>query len=83
VVDSTVLSQAMGDTIKSVAGNLLHQLSVFDVYQGEHVAEGKKSLGFRLSFQSPERTLNDDEVVGLKTKIIQTVEQKHSATLRS
>jgi phenylalanyl-tRNA synthetase beta chain len=82
VVDTAVMSTALGDTIKHAAGNLLHQLSVFDVYQGEHLPEGKKSLGFRLSFQSPDRTLTDEEVVGLKNRVVESVQSKHSATLR-
>jgi phenylalanyl-tRNA synthetase beta chain len=83
VVDREISSQSIGETIKQAGGNLLSTLSVFDSYEGEHVAAGKRSLAFRLNFQSPERTLTDDEVVGLKDKIIQSMLQKHSATLRS
>lgn len=82
IVDNTTTSTVLTDTIKHAAGNLLNTVSVFDVYQGEGVPEGKKSLAFRLSFQSPERTLTDDEVTGLREKVVQSIQEKHSATLR-
>lgn len=43
-------------------GALLHAASVFDLYEGEQVGEGRKSLALRLEFRAPDRTLTDDEV---------------------
>ena len=51
------------------AGELLASLSVFDLYRGEQVGEGNKSLALRLEFRSPDRTLTDDEVAERRAAI--------------
>jgi phenylalanyl-tRNA synthetase beta chain len=48
--------------IREGGGNLLVGLKLFDVYRGEQVGEGKKSIALRLEFRAPDRTLTDDEV---------------------
>jgi len=83
VVDGTATGQTIVDTMRQVGGELLSQVKIFDVYSGSNIAAGKKSVAFRLSFSSPERTLLDTEVTGLKEKIVQTVSEKHAAQLRS
>jgi phenylalanyl-tRNA synthetase beta chain len=83
VVDSGATGHLISEAIRHAGGNLLNELSIFDVYQGDNIPAGKKSLAFRLSFISPERTLHDDEVNALKDKIISTVSEKFSAQLRS
>ncbi len=82
-MDLSIASNLFVDSIRHAGGSLLSDIAIFDVYQGEHIPAGKKSVAFRLSFQSTERTLNDDEVVQLKDKIISTVKDKFSADLRS
>jgi phenylalanyl-tRNA synthetase beta chain len=51
------------------AGPLLSALRLFDVYRGEQVGEGRKSLAIRLEFRAPDRTLTDEEVAGLRERI--------------
>lgn len=82
-VDKTATGNSMVETIKHVGSNLLHQVKIFDVYSGENVTAGKKSLAFRLTFSSPERTLQDTEVTSLKEKIVQAVSEKHQAQIRA
>ena len=50
-------------------GELLTRLELFDVYRGEQVGQGNKSLALRLEFQAPDRTLTDDEVAGVRALI--------------
>jgi phenylalanyl-tRNA synthetase beta chain len=50
-------------------GELLTRLELFDVYRGEQVGDGNKSLALRLEFQAPDRTLTDDEVAGVRALI--------------
>ncbi len=83
VVDKNVAGGGLVDSIKHSAGNLLADASVFDVYEGTNIPEGKKSLAFHLSFLSNERTLKDEEVNQLKEKIVQTLTEKHGAQLRA
>jgi phenylalanyl-tRNA synthetase beta chain len=82
VVDKTVSSHLVSETIRAVGGTLLNQFSVFDLYEGKNVPEGKKSLAFHLSFVASDRTLQDSEVTGLKEKIVQALGEKHGAQLR-
>ena len=48
--------------VLAAGGELLHAAGVFDLYEGEQVGEGRKSLALRLEFRAPDRTLTDDEV---------------------
>jgi phenylalanyl-tRNA synthetase beta chain len=52
----------VAEAIREGGGALLHELRLFDLYRGEQVGEGRKSLALRLEFQAPDRTLTDDEV---------------------
>jgi phenylalanyl-tRNA synthetase beta chain len=55
---------------------------VFDVYRGEQVGEGRKSLALRLEFRSPERTLTDAEVAERRDRIREAVAHETGGTLR-
>jgi phenylalanyl-tRNA synthetase beta chain len=48
---------------------LLDRIELFDVYRGEQVGEGRKSLALRLEFRSPERTLTDEDVAAARAAI--------------
>ena len=61
----------------------IEAIEVFDVYLGQGLPGGKKSLGFSLSFRSQERTLTDDEVNAVFTKIQQQIVVDGSITVRS
>ena len=50
-------------------GELLRSAEVFDLYQGEQLGEGRKSLALRLEFRAADRTLTDEEVAGLREPI--------------
>jgi phenylalanyl-tRNA synthetase beta chain len=61
-----------GDVEVAIAeggGDLLARLELFDVYRGEQVGAGNKSLAIRLEFQAADRTLTDDEVAGIRALI--------------
>ena len=82
VVDKSVLSSDIEMTIKKAGGRLLHSTYVFDVYEGEHVEKGKKSLAYNLLFMSEDRTLTDDEVMKVFHQIIDKVCSVHEAEVR-
>ena len=69
--------------IKRAGGRLLTNIEVFDVYTGENVGSNEKSIAYNLTFQSPERTLTDEEVMNTFNNIIEKVETKLSVKLRS
>jgi phenylalanyl-tRNA synthetase beta chain len=59
-----------------------HDVVIFDVYQGSHIAKGKKSLALQLSFQNFSRTLLDEEINDLVDLIINGLNEKFQAILR-
>jgi len=81
VVDATVTHQQVEGIIKSFP--LVTEVVVFDVYVGEQVPPGKKSLAYRIVFQSPTHTLTDEEVNRVQQKILDKLSQELGATLRS
>ena len=82
VVDENVIAGELQKAIIEAGGSLLKEVAVFDVYKGDRLPEGKKSIAFSLRYYDPERTLTDEEVTAVHEKVIQAVEQKFGATLR-
>ncbi len=77
---------AAGDLIaaaKEAAGPELRGMGVFDVYHGEQVGEGRKSIAFSVEFQSPERTLSDEDAAALRKKIVDALARRFGAELRA
>jgi phenylalanyl-tRNA synthetase beta chain len=62
VVDLAVPAAAVEAALRAGAGEHLEVVSLFDIYVGDQVGQGKKSLAYRLSFRAPDRTLTTDEV---------------------
>lgn len=82
VVSRDVPAADLHDAIREAGGPLLASVQLFDVYEGVHVDEGKKSMAFSLKFLHPERTLTDDEVNTSYENVIKTCEEKFGAQLR-
>ena len=61
--------------IKGAGTKLLKDVKVFDVYEGEKMTPGKKSVAFSLTYFDPERTLTDEEVVAAHSKVLKALEQ--------
>ena len=57
------------EAVRAGGGELLGACSVFDLYRGEQVGEGSKSLALRLEFRAPDRTLTDEEVAERRAAI--------------
>ena len=70
-------------SVRENAGECLTDLRLFDVYQGDAVETGKKSLALGLTWQHPSRTLNDDEVNEIIACCIKALEQRFEARLRT
>lgn len=82
VVNEEVPAGALLDTIRKNGGNYLYGVEVFDIYKGQQLPEGKKSLTFSLTFLSQERTLTENEVEPIFEKILKVLEKEFSASLR-
>lgn len=83
VVDEALPAAALMDTLRSAAGEELESLEVFDVYTGDQVPEGRKSLALRMTFRAPDRTLTADEASRLREKATTAAASKHGAEVRS
>jgi phenylalanyl-tRNA synthetase beta chain len=81
VAPDSLVAADIHRAVKSAAGNLAVSLELFDVYRGAGVAEGSRSLAFRLRLQAVDRTLTDDEVATVRKKCIDAV-SKLGANLR-
>jgi phenylalanyl-tRNA synthetase beta chain len=82
VVNQDVKAGELKSIIKEAGGKLLKEVSIFDLYQGEHMEPGKKSLAYSLKYFDPARTLTDDEVVKAHNKVLDAVKEKAGAELR-
>ena len=82
VVDKAMEAQTISKVIKQAGGKLLIDIEVFDVYTGEHVGEGRKSIAYALSFGADDRTLTDEEINNTLNKIILATEKELNAELR-
>ena len=83
VVDESVTAAEVVDAAREAAGGELREMRVFDVYRGEPIPPGKKSLAFGVLFQSPERTLSDDDASRLRERIVSALAARFGAELRA
>ena len=83
VVDEEVPAVRVRDLIAQTGRPLVRSVVLFDVYRGEQVGAGRKSLAYRLTYQADDRTLTDREVAKLRGKIVRRLERELGAILRS
>jgi phenylalanyl-tRNA synthetase beta chain len=68
---------------REAAGPELRELRAFDVYRGDQVGPGRKSIAFAATFQSPERTLTDEDAAELRNRVVTALEERFGAQLRA
>jgi phenylalanyl-tRNA synthetase beta chain len=82
VVDADIPAQTVEETLHAAGGDLLRHVELFDLYQGEQIPAGKKSLAYALTFQADDRSLTEDEVLQLYQRIQQHAVVTLGAELR-
>ena len=82
LVDDTLPSATVRETIRRAAPATLARVREFDRYQGKGVPDGKVSLSLRLTFRSPDRTLTDAEVQKAMDDVLSALRAKHDAVQR-
>ena len=82
-VDDAVPASAVERCLREAAGDLLARLSLFDVFRGAPVGDGRRSLAFTLRFQAADRTLTDAEMADVRRRCIDAVEGSLPASLRA
>jgi phenylalanyl-tRNA synthetase beta chain len=83
VVDEDVLAGDLVAAAREAAGPELRSLAVFDVYRGEPIPAGRKSVALHVSFQSPERTLAEEDARTLRERIVAALAERFRAELRA
>ena len=82
VVSNEVTSDELIHSIQSMKQDDLIDVNLFDVYEGEHIEQGSKSVALNLTYQSKEVTLTDEQLAEKVSKIVGHLETKFSAKLR-
>lgn len=82
-VSFSVTASQVEEAIRQAAGPALESLELFDVYQGDQVGEGEKSLAYSITFRSPDKTLTSDEVDALRSSVVSAVQDDVGAQLRA
>lgn len=83
VVSKEVSAQELLDTIRKAGKKLVRSSEVFDVYEGEHVAEGMKSVALHITYQASDHTLKEDEIADAHNAILEQLKTRLHADLRS
>jgi phenylalanyl-tRNA synthetase beta chain len=83
VVDEDVPAGMLVEAAREAAGDELREMRPFDVYRGEQVGPGRKSIAFAVTFQSNEKTLTDEEAGELRNRIVTALQGRFGAQLRA
>ncbi|HEY7604858.1 MAG TPA: phenylalanine--tRNA ligase subunit beta [Gaiellaceae bacterium] len=82
VVPEEVEAAALVDAARAAAGPELREMRAFDVYHGEQVGAGRKSIAFGVTFQSAEGTLSDEDAAAVRGRIVKALAEQFGAELR-
>ncbi len=82
LVDDRMEAGTVIETIKNIKVREMEDVELFDQYKGPNIAEGHKSLAFRIRYRSYERTLTDDEVNSMHQRVIDNLLKKLNVTIR-
>ncbi len=83
LISKSINAQRLVDAIKNTDSSMIKKINIFDVYEGENIPSDKKSIALKVTIQSDEKTLNDNELKDISNKIIKSVEEHTGAQLRS
>ncbi len=83
VVDQSVASADVEQVIREVGQPLIESIELFDLFQGESIGLGRRSLAYHLNYRVPDRTLTDDEVASRHQAITTALSNRLNATLRA
>jgi len=83
VIDEKYSSGEIINIVKKINKELIKEVKIFDVYQGDNISSGKKSIAFYVTLEPKDKTLSDNDIDQISKKIISTVQDTTGATLRS
>jgi phenylalanyl-tRNA synthetase beta chain len=83
IVDEKTTAEEVEAAIRSAGGSLVSEVRLFDLYRGDQIGSGRKSLAYSLTYQALDRTLTDEEVAQVRSRIVRRLEADLGARLRS
>jgi phenylalanyl-tRNA synthetase beta chain len=83
VVDESLAAGELAAAAREAGGEEVREARVFDVYRGDPMPSGRKSVALHVAFQSPERTLSDEDARGLRERIVHALAERYGAELRA
>ena len=83
IIDKNILAEDISKEIKKSGGKLVTNIEIFDVYEGINIGINNKSIAYKVTFEDYNKTLTDEEIMPIFNKIIDNVEKKFNAKLRS
>ena len=83
VVDEEIPAESVRRTLEASAGDLIEDVTLFDVYRAESLGEGKKSLAFGLVFRAPDRTLTEAEASEGRLAAAEAAKREFGAEMRA
>ena len=83
LVDSTINVGQILQAVRKAEKNILESVDIFDIYAGDHIESGKKSVAFKVTLQPKEETLTDEKIEQISNAIIASVENAVNAKLRA
>ena len=81
-MDENIPTYDVVRTISKASRRLLADAKIFDVYAGEHIEAGKKSVAINLTFQDPTKTLDEATITSTMENVLAAVEKEYGAVLR-
>jgi len=82
-VPTSVVASGVEEVVRDVASDLLESVRLFDVYEGEGVGEGRRSLGWAFRFRADDRTLTDEDVEAEIKAVSEALEKRFDARIRT
>jgi phenylalanyl-tRNA synthetase beta chain len=82
IVDESTTSAEIVSVMRKAGGFLLKDVEVFDIFRGDQIGAGRKSMAYRLTYLAPNRTLTDKDVGKLRNRIILKLEKELKAKIR-
>ena len=83
IIDKNFKSQELIEIISNIDKELISDVNIFDIYEGENIPNDKKSIALNVTIQSMSKTLNEKDLEKINKSIVDTVEQKTGAKIRS
>jgi phenylalanyl-tRNA synthetase beta chain len=83
VVDESTTADQVEAVIRSAGGSMVSELRLFDLYRGDQVGPGRKSLAYSITYQALDRTLTDEEVSQVRGRIMRRLEADLGARIRA